>query len=254
MFEDLKSLSGEKWFWPVIIGGGALFVLALVTSGSKNSDEVLLNPTDYTSYPDAVTNANAIIDSVNQFTEYTGDRIIASTSGYMEEGLDRIWSGMSDELGNIDSSIASLSGKVDSVASSVGSIRVNTSTVGGSTATVSGSNTGGSSSSSKKTTTTTTTTTKPATTTTTTTSKPATTTTTTKAAAPATYAKTNYTGVSLVDGLKSVGVYSIGGKDVGSWQSRVELAKANGISNYTGTAAQNTQLLNSLKAGTLKKV
>ena len=243
MFEDLKSLSGEKWFWPVIIGGGALFVLALVTSGSKNSDEVLLNPTDYTSYPDAVTNANAIIDSVNQFTEYTGDRIIASTSGYMEEGLDRIWSGMSDELGNIDSSIASLSGKVDSVASSVGSIRVNTSTVGGSTATVSGSNTGGSSSSSKKTTTTTTTTT-----------KPATTTTTTKAAAPATYAKTNYTGVSLVDGLKSVGVYSIGGKDVGSWQSRVELAKANGISNYTGTAAQNTQLLNSLKAGTLKKV
>ena len=33
-----------------------------------------------------------------------------------------------------------------------------------------------------------------------------------------------------------------------------QLAAANGISNYTGTPAQNTQLLNQLKAGTLKKV
>ena len=67
------------------------------------------------------------------------------------------------------------------------------------------------------------------------------------------YNKTNYKGTSLVDGLKSVGVYSIDGKNVGSWNSRKELAAANGIQNYTGTAAQNTALLNKLKAGTLVK-
>lgn len=57
-----------------------------------------------------------------------------------------------------------------------------------------------------------------------------------------------YTGssTSLVTGLNAVGADS-------SYSYRKQIATANGISNYSGTAAQNTQLLNWLKAGTLKK-
>ena len=59
--------------------------------------------------------------------------------------------------------------------------------------------------------------------------------------------KTNYTGNSIVDCLKSAGVNS-------SYAYREQLAKANGITNYTGSASQNTALLDKLKKGTLKSV
>lgn len=49
-----------------------------------------------------------------------------------------------------------------------------------------------------------------------------------------------YTGSSIVDYLKSIGQDS-------SFSNRKKLAAANGISNYTGTASQNTQLLNKLR-------
>lgn len=55
-----------------------------------------------------------------------------------------------------------------------------------------------------------------------------------------------YTGVSIVDGLKSVGANS-------SYSYRSTIAVANGISEYESTSAQNTQMLNLLKAGKLKK-
>ena len=49
---------------------------------------------------------------------------------------------------------------------------------------------------------------------------------------------------SIVNALNSIGVDS-------SFAYRTSVATANGISNYTGTAAQNTQLLNLLKQGLL---
>lgn len=51
---------------------------------------------------------------------------------------------------------------------------------------------------------------------------------------------------SLVDALKSLGINS--GKN-----NRKRIATLNGIKNYTGTATQNTKLLNLLKRGTLIK-
>ena len=51
-----------------------------------------------------------------------------------------------------------------------------------------------------------------------------------------------YTGNSIVDYLKSVGKDS-------SFSARKGLAESNGIKNYTGTASQNTQLLNILRSG-----
>lgn len=50
----------------------------------------------------------------------------------------------------------------------------------------------------------------------------------------------NYTGPSIVDFLNSIGQPS-------NFAARAQLAAQNGIQGYTGTAAQNTQLLNQLR-------
>ena len=51
-----------------------------------------------------------------------------------------------------------------------------------------------------------------------------------------------YTGNSIVDYLKSVGQDS-------SYAARKKVAESLGISNYSGTASQNTQMLNALRSG-----
>ena len=57
-----------------------------------------------------------------------------------------------------------------------------------------------------------------------------------------------YTGssISIVDALKAIGADS-------SYNYRKKIAKANGISGYVGTAAQNRKLLNALKSGDLAR-
>lgn len=52
----------------------------------------------------------------------------------------------------------------------------------------------------------------------------------------------NYKGNSIVDYLNSIG-------ESVTFSNRAKLAQANGISNYRGTAAQNTKLLNKLRSG-----
>ena len=59
---------------------------------------------------------------------------------------------------------------------------------------------------------------------------------------PQTKSKTIYTGNSIVDYLNSIGVDS-------SFANRKKLAEKHGIKNYTGTAAQNLQLLRILRDG-----
>ena len=60
------------------------------------------------------------------------------------------------------------------------------------------------------------------------------------------YPACNYTRTSIVEGLKEIGIDS-------SYSNRKKIARVNGINNYTGTASQNTQLLNLLKQGKLRK-
>lgn len=57
-----------------------------------------------------------------------------------------------------------------------------------------------------------------------------------------------YTGrsLSIVDALYSLGINS-------SYAHRKQIAAANGIKNFRGTARQNTDMLNMLKAGKLKR-
>lgn len=61
------------------------------------------------------------------------------------------------------------------------------------------------------------------------------------------FPKYNGASLSLVEGLKGVGV-----KDI-LLSNRTKIAKANGISTYIGTSKQNTKLLNLLKQGKLLK-
>lgn len=56
----------------------------------------------------------------------------------------------------------------------------------------------------------------------------------------------SYKGNSIVDALKQIGVDS-------SFSNRRRIAEQNGIYNYSGSATQNTKLLNLLKKGKLKK-
>jgi len=60
------------------------------------------------------------------------------------------------------------------------------------------------------------------------------------------FKKPNYTGVSIIDALKSIGVDS-------SRSYRTQIAKANGITPYLSTAKQNTKMLSLLKEGKLIK-
>ena len=60
------------------------------------------------------------------------------------------------------------------------------------------------------------------------------------------FPKCNSKYTSIVDALKSIGADS-------SYAYRKKIAAANGISNYTGTASQNTKMLSLLKSGKLIK-
>ena len=69
---------------------------------------------------------------------------------------------------------------------------------------------------------------------------------TAEAASVTYYPKCGSNYKSIVDALKSIGVDS-------SYKNRKSIAQINGISNYTGSASQNTTLLNLLKQGKLIK-
>lgn len=55
-----------------------------------------------------------------------------------------------------------------------------------------------------------------------------------------------FNSTSIVDGLKSIGVNN-------TFANRKKIAKANGITNYSGTASQNEKLLSLARQGKLKK-
>ena len=64
------------------------------------------------------------------------------------------------------------------------------------------------------------------------------------ASTPSFFPATNAGGTSITDALKAINVDA-------SFANRQRIARANGINNYTGTAAQNNQLLSLLRAGRL---
>ena len=253
----------------LVIGGVAVIVLIVLltknNSGSNTNDEEYQLATSYSSYPDAVTNANTIIDSLQgsidasdlDMKEFMSDNFTVAKD-YMSEGLEKVIENNNklqdttiQSTDTIRNDIGAVSTKVDNVQNyltttvtpKVDTVQKTVSTVNNTVNTVKNTVTN-TSKSVKKVESNTNKIKKavaPA--------KPkatAKTTPKTKAKTTNTIKKTTYKGDSIVDGLKSVGVNS-------SYDNRKKIAQANGIKNYTGTAKQNTELLNKLKKGTLKK-
>ena len=252
----------------LVIGGVAVIVLIVLLTKNKgantDSEEYQL-ATSYSSYPDAVTNANTIIDSLQgsidasdlDIKEFMTDNFTVAKD-YISDGLDKVIETNNklqdttmQSTDTIRNDISSVSTKVDNVQNyltttvtpKVDTVQKTVSTVNNTVNTV--KNTVNSTAKSVK-------------------KVESNTNKIKKAVAPAkpkatakttpkttrkktnTIKKTSYKGDSIVDGLKSVGVNS-------SYDNRKKIAQANGIKNYTGTAKQNTELLNKLKKGTLKK-
>ena len=253
----------------LVIGGVAVIVLIVLLTknngGNSSDSEEYQLATSYSSYPDAVTNANTIIDSLQgsidasdlDIKEFMTDNFTV-TKDYISDGLDKVIETNNklqdttiQSTDTIRNDIGAVSTKVDNVQNyltttvtpKVDTVQKTVSTVNNTVNTVKNtvtdtaksvkkveSNTNKIKKAVSKA--------KPKATAKTT---PKTTTKKNK-----TIKKTNYKGDSIVDGLKSVGVNS-------SYDNRKKIAQANGIKNYTGTAKQNTELLNKLKKGTLKK-
>ena len=236
----------------LVIGGVAVIVLIVLltknNSGSNTNDEEYQLATSYSSYPDAVTNANTIIDSLQgsidasdlDLKEFMSDNFTVAKD-YMVDGIDKVIENNNklqdttiQSTDTIRNDINTVNTKVDNVQNYLTTTvtpKINTvqKTINSTAKTVKKveSNTN----KIKKAV-------APA--------KPKATAKTTPKTTSNTIKKTTYKGNSIVDGLKSVGVNS-------SYDNRKKIAQANGIKNYTGTAKQNTVLLNKLKKGTLKK-
>ena len=254
----------------LVIGGVAVIVLIVLLTknngGNSSDSEEYQLATSYSSYPDAVTNANTIIDSLQgsidasdlDMKEFMSDNFTVAKD-YMSEGLEKVIENNNklqdttiQSTDTIRNDISSVSTKVDNVQNyltttvtpKVDTVQKTVSTVNNTVNTVTNTVTN-TAKSVKKVESNTNKIKKavaPA--------KPKTTAKTTPKTATKknnnTIKKTSYKGNSIVDGLKSVGVNS-------SYDNRKKIAQANGIKNYTGTAKQNTELLNKLKKGTLKK-
>lgn len=284
VIDDFKESVGDNTFMYIAIGVGALFLINFLKSDS-GSGSTYVAPTSYASYPDAVTNANVIIDTLQENIEYSEQNIkdhiddqITETNtninsqfdylnNYMQEGLakqeelsnkiyDTTVNGfgeIKDQVVDVNSNIDNLTGVVNSgfssVQSAISSVQSSINNVQSSINNVQSSVDNVSSTVNKiNTTTTATNNTVSAIKNTVTTNKSASTSTNVGSTKNNSKTiKTSYTGNSIVDGLKAAGVNS-------SYAYRSQLAKANGITNYTGSASQNTALLNKLKKGTLKSV
>lgn len=243
----------------LVIGGIAVIVLIVLltknNNGTNSDSEEYQLATSYSSYPDAVTNANTIIDSLQgsidasdlDMKEFMSDNFSVAKD-YMSEGIEKVVEtnnklqdttiqstdtirndikSVNTKVDNVQNYLTTtVTPKVDTVQKTVNTVNKTVTNTAKSVKKVE-SNTN----SIKKVVST---------------AKPKATAKTTPKTTSNTIKKTTYKGNSIVDGLKSVGVSS-------SYSNRKKIAQANGIKNYTGTAKQNTELLNKLKKGTLKK-
>lgn len=98
-----KELGGKlsKNSVPLALGiGGVILVFAL--SASKNQSVEMVTPTGYTSYPDAVTNANVIIGEVNSNTRTEVDRAVDAIGAAQDSILDKVTDSHDVLIGRFD--------------------------------------------------------------------------------------------------------------------------------------------------------
>lgn len=233
VFDDVKKAVGGKNFIYLIFGFIALFIIMLIMqSKQESSDNTMTVATGITSYPDAVTNANVIIDTLQNSIDYSEDNIIdaiddvnSAIDNNFEATNDYINKGFESQKEILETNFDSMIGGITDVQSSINNVKADTTAIKNDVKNVQ----------------------KAVSNTQKTTSK-----TTHKKNAKTQYysykkKKGLNTSVSIVDALTAIGVDS-------SKSNRAKIAKANGISNYSGTATQNIKLLKLLKAGKLKKI
>lgn len=275
VFEDIREKIGDKWFF-IFIGVAVLFGMYNLVKGSESTSDKLVPVTSIASYPDAVTNANVIIDTLQDSLQYTEDRIMgnidqtheeiseeltsnfSATNDYINKGFasqeklllenfDEMQGALDTNFADIKQSQTAITGQINTMKNDIashgsaiqslsGSVSSLGSTVSGLGSQVSGLGSQVSNLANKVTTTTKTT----STSTGSTPKKESNTLTyTTKAGLN--------TNTSIVDALKATGTDS-------SFENRAKIYYANGgKGTYTGSYSQNVSMLNSLKAGTLKK-
>ena len=253
VISDVKKTLGNKGF---LILAGCLLLFGIYNYVRQSKEEQfeavqLETPVGYTSYPDAVTNANVIISTLQDSLDY--DQIedmerfdsleemlsdnFTATNDYINEGFDSMkeldkinHQEIMGSLGTIGSNVSSIKTDVSGIKTDVSGIKTD---VSGIKTDVSGikdktnniydkintpppSNGGGGGGGG--------------------------------GGRSNNFSATPYGGVSIVDGLKAIGEYG-----ASSYSERKKIAAANGIRNYRGTAAQNTQMLNMLKSGNLRR-
>ena len=257
-FENLKDTLGEKPFIILLIAGIGFGLYNLV-KGENSEEDSLQVANAYASYPDVDTNANVIMDSINNTidssTNDINNAIDSSTNeiiGIIESSTSEIIETDTETKNEIVESLNEHDNKVaDYVNEGITKTEVVYNYMGGnyydelaeiknkvddlSKDTKSALEELKKATPTKKT---------PVT------SKKV----VNKSSAnyvPSVYRYINKEGLntntSIVDSLKAIGVDS-------SMSNRKKIANANGIANYTGTYEQNVTMLNKLKNGELKKV
>ena len=227
---DIKRAVGGNGMY-LLLGGGALLLIVYLLSKEDSSSNLTV-ATGYSAYPDAVTNANVIIGEVNDHTTNELSLLknqLEDTSALLQEGDNSI-------LEKIDTTTESITEKIntgteqlmqnnaentssilDTVNQNTNNLSTQISGVENKVNSVVNNTTINNTSSSK-------------------TAK------TVKYYEPI----KSYKGNSFVDALKKRGVNA-------SMSFRKKIASVNGIKNYTGTAKQNSKLLNLMKKGKLIK-
>ena len=221
---DIKRAVGGNGMYLLLGGGALLLIIYLLSKGDSPSN--LTVATGYSAYPDAVTNANVIIGEVNDHTTNELSLLknqLEDTSSLLQEGDNSI-------LEKIDTTTDSITEKIDTgteqilknnaenTSSILDTVQQNTNNLSTQISSVG-----------KKVNTVNNTTVNNS-----------------KKSTKKYFKKTSYSGKSFVDALKKRGANS-------SMSFRKKIANANGIKNYTGSAKQNTKLLNLMKKGKLIK-
>lgn len=262
--DDVKKGVGNKGFYILIAAAGA-FGLYNLLKDNKSSEYV--SATGYASYPDVGENSEVVIDSISNEIWASHDEVVGTiesseseivqnmdehfeeTNGYIQEGLaaqkeiiqkieepkqisgnvygyvDRQNDGVFVKTDTLSEAFAKANEQQKVVESKTVQIKGKPNTTSSKTSPASKANK-------------------------TSTKAKASTKKTTSATSPTTYNYTTKKGLntstSIVDALDATGADS-------SMSARKEIAAANGIKNYTGTKAQNTQMLNMMKSGDLVK-
>ena len=144
MLDDLKDIFGKKGLLIVGVGAAALFVISILSEKNSSRGE-MTQAVGYTSYPDAVTNANVIIDSVNEYSDFNTQQILDNLNGWggmFGDSFEKLQENMTNEFNDVDAGFESVAGKLDLIQDSLAKKTTSavTSAVSGATSTVTGGN------------------------------------------------------------------------------------------------------------------